>query len=330
MAKDYYIFQNVRLFVQDRSLMVEYSDGEKKPFPVESVNTIYLFGEVDLNTRLLNFLASHKIILHVFNYYDFYSGSFVPRETLLAGKVLIHQAEHYSHAAKRLFLAKQFVLGAAHNILKNIKYHHKRKKELESTIYAVETLQSQIDHVSDVPALMGIEGNIRQIYYQAWNQIIDIPIDFEKRVYHPADNMINTLISYCNSLVYTTCLSEIYHTQLSPLISFLHEPGHRRYSLALDLAEIFKPIFADRLIFRVLNRKQIGPDDFHQELQSCRIKESALKIILREYDQTLETVVEHPQLKRKVSYRRIVRLDAYRLVKHILQDETYQPTRSWW
>lgn len=78
-------------------------------------------------------------------------------------------------------------------------------------------------------------------------------IDFKKRVMHPPDNMINSLISYVNSLIYAKILSEVYHTQLNPTISYLHEPGVRRYSLCLDVSEIFKPLIGDRLIFSFTN-----------------------------------------------------------------------------
>src|SRR5947207_3219725 len=75
-------------------------------------------------------------------------------------------------------------------------------------------------------------------------------------------NEVNAMISFVNSMCYTLCLDMIYHTQLNPTISFLHQPGERRYSLALDLAEIFKPVLADRLIFSLLNKKQIQDCDF--------------------------------------------------------------------
>ncbi|HEY0222484.1 MAG TPA: CRISPR-associated endonuclease Cas1, partial [Lactovum miscens] len=89
---------------------------------------------------------------------------------------------------------------------------------------------------------MGIEGNIRESYYRTWTEIINQEVDFEKRVKRPPDNLVNTLISYFNSLVYTTCLSEIYVSQLNPTISYLHSAGERRFSLSLDLAEVFKPL----------------------------------------------------------------------------------------
>lgn len=75
---------------------------------------------------------------------------------------------------------------------------------------------------------------------------------------HPPDNMINSLISFVNTLIYTKVLSEIYHTQLNPTISYLHEPGVRRFSLSLDIAEVFKPLIGDRLIFTVKSKADYG------------------------------------------------------------------------
>ena len=110
--------------------------------------------------------------------------------------------------------------------------------------------KTEIPHAQAVDELMGYEGNIRETYYRAFNAIIDLQTPFEKRVRQPPDNPINAAISFGNSLMYTACLTEIYRTQLNPTISFLHEPGERRFSLSLDLAEIFKPIIVDRVLFR--------------------------------------------------------------------------------
>ena len=130
----------------------------------------------------------------------------------------------------------------------------------------IDYLRKQINLCKDVPELMGIEGNIRKVYYDSWNIIINQDIAFEKRVKNPPDNAINSLISYVNTIIYTRVLSEIYKTQLNPTISYLHEPSERRFSLCLDIAEIFKPIIADRLIFSMLNKKQITEKDFEDTL----------------------------------------------------------------
>jgi len=81
---------------------------------------------------------------------------------------------------------------------------------------------------------------MRERYYHAWRHILAEGWAFTQRVRRPPDNEINALISFGNSMLYTVCLSEIYRTQLTPTISYLHEPGARRFSLALDISEIFK------------------------------------------------------------------------------------------
>lgn len=96
---------------------------------------------------------------------------------------------------------------------------------------------------------MGLEGLIHKSYYSAWNTIFNGKADFTKRIRRPPDNMVNTLISFLNTLMYTTCISEIYVTQLNPTISYLHTTMERRFSLCLDISEIFKPLIVDRLIF---------------------------------------------------------------------------------
>ena len=182
-----------------------------------------------------------------------------------------------------------------------------------------------------VDELMGMEGNIRERYYSALNTILELDMPFEKRVRRPPDNPINALISFGNSLMYTACLTELYRTQLNPTISFLHEPGDRRFSLSLDLAEIFKPVIVDRLIFRLLNRRQLQESKhFDEKLGGCYLNEAGRRIFLQEYDDQLKQTIEHRRLKRKVSYKRLIRLECYKLIKHLTDMEPYRAFRAWW
>ena len=330
MKQNYYIFNNGRLRRQENTIFFEKEDGTRNIIPIENTEALYAFGEIDFNTKLFNYLAQKGIPVHVFNYYGFYSGSYYPRETLNSGQLLVKQVNHYTNMRHRLALARAFVNGASFNIVKNLRYYNNRGKDLGEYINAIEGYRSRIEESGAVEELMGIEGNIRNTYYKAWPTIIDCEIEFERRVKQPPDNMINALISYLNSLVYTTCLGEIYHTQLNPLISFLHEPGERRYSLSLDLAEIFKPIFSDRIIFTLLNRQQITSKDFMAEVNLCYLNESGRKTVVREYDERLKTVITHKKLERRVSYRHLVRLECYKLVKHLVGEQEYEGFKIWW
>ncbi len=308
----------------------KYSMRDKRVIPIEDIDSFYLFGETTINMRFLNFLTKYTIPAHVFNYYGYYAGTYYPREYLNSGYLLVQQVGHYTNKEKRLCIAQKFIEAASFNILKNLRYYNNRDADVQAQIDTIAQLREEIMNAYDIPSLMGIEGNIRSCYYSAFPLILNEQFDFQKRVKHPPDNAVNAMISFGNSMVYTLCLSEIYRTQLSPLISFLHEPGTNRFSLALDIAEIFKPIFADRIIFKLLNQKQIQPDDFEKGFNYCLLKEKGRKTFVQEFDAKMQTTIQHRKLNKSVSYRRLVRLECYKLVKHICGDEEYEPFMCWW
>lgn len=332
MQRNYYLFQNGLIKRKDHSFVIIPSDQEssKKHLPIENIESLYLFGEYSLNTKLLNFLAQKNICLHVFNYYGFYSGSYYPRDFLLSGHTLVNQVKHYTHYSKRIALAQELVMTASDNILRVLKYYQKRGRNIKHLIQAIEKEQSAICEVDKIPELLGREGRMRDQYYEAFDAITGWQYSMGKRIRRPPNNMMNALISWGNSLLYTTCLSELYKTNLNPTISWLHEPGERRYSLALDLSEVFKPLLVDKVIFRLINLKMLDKKDFDQNLQYCYLKESGRKKYLEVYEERLQTTIKHRLLGRSVSYRRLIRLECYKLVKHILGEKPYQGFRAWW
>lgn len=330
MKRNYYIFKNGEIKRKDNSIQVILEDGSKKPIPVEDVDTLFIMGENVINTKFVNFVSQKGIVLHFFNYYGFYTGSFYPKEQLNSGMLLVKQVENYLDKQKRLILAKEILRAGVNGIYRNLRYYSERGRDLDEEIDCINILRDKLNYQTSIQKLMGIEGNIREKYYRAFNKIVNQEIDFTKRKKRPPNNMINSMISFVNSLIYTTVLSEIYHTQLSPLISFLHEPGSRRFSLSLDIAEIFKPLIGDRLIFSLLNKNQITEKDFEKDLNYLYLKEKARRIILHEYDNKLKTTIRHRKLKKNVTYRYLIRLEMYKIVKHLLGENTYEGFKIWW
>lgn len=329
MQRDYYILQSGRLKRKQNTLYLENSEG-KKPFPVNAVDSIFAFGEIDINSKLLIFLSQNKIPVHFFNYYGFYAGTFYPREYLNSGFLLVKQVEHYTNNEKRMEIAREFINTASYNILQNLNYYKKQGKEVEPFIQTISQERDRISSANIVPELMGVEGRIRDAYYSAFNSILRPGFELEKRVRRPPDNMINCLISFGNSLAYTTTLSEIYRTQLNPTISYLHEPSERRFSLSLDISEVFKPIIVDRIIFNLVNNRIIKEEHFMNELKYCYLNEAGRKVFLTEYDEKLKTTIKHRKLGRSVSYKHLIRLECYRLIKHLLGEQKYEGFKMWW
>ncbi|MDN5363126.1 MAG: CRISP-associated protein Cas1 [Eubacteriales bacterium] len=330
MKRTFYIFSNGELKRKDNTIYFENSEG-KKFIPVENTNEIYVFGEVNVNKKFLDFISSHQILLHYFNYHGYYSGTFYPREHYNSGYMILRQAEHYLDEEKRFYLARQFVLGAYRNIRQVLKYYENRGRPVGEALNAVEELSLQIENCPDIPALMAIEGNMREHYYRAFDTIIgDDNFAFEQRTRRPPQNNLNTLISFGNSLLYTVVLSEIYKTHLDPRIGFLHATNFRRFSLNLDVAEIFKPIIVDRVIFNLLSKKMITPSDFDKETNGIVLKDRGKKAFVEEFDSKLKTTIKHRKLNREVSYRRLIRLELYKLEKHLMGEEAYTPFVANW
>ena len=330
MKQSFYIYNNGDLKRKDNTLRFTSYEGEKRDIPIESISDIYVMSEMSFNTTFLNYISKYGIPIHFFNYYNFYTGSFYPKESNLAGQLLVSQVQHYTEYDKRLLLARKFIQAAADNIYRNLRYYNGRDKDVSEYMKDIDSLRAGLSDVKSVQEIMGIEGNIRKRYYSAWSIIINQEIEFDKRVMHPPDNMINSLISFVNSLIYTRTLSEIYHTQLNPTISYLHEPGVRRYSFCLDISEVFKPLIGDRLIFSLLNRKQITENSFTKELNYLHLKKEASQLIVSEFENRMKQTIMHRELGRQVSYQYLIRLEVYKLIKHLIGEKEYEGFRIWW
>ncbi|ACI18526.1 type I-B CRISPR-associated endonuclease Cas1b [Dictyoglomus thermophilum] len=326
MSRDLFIFSSGTIKRKENTIYLETNNGERKFFPVENIDSIHLFGEIELNTKALNFFAQKNIVIHIYNYYGYYSGSYLPREKNVSGELLVRQVQHYLDEEERMYLAYSFVEGALFHMQRNL-------REYENTNEFVIKISQELENAKNcksIQELMGCEGRARDVYYNAFNLILKSKFFFEKREKRPPTNPINALISFGNSLIYSTVLSEIYKTQLNPTISYLHEPRERRFSLSLDLSEIFKPLIVDPIIFKLINNNMLKDEDFDQDVNYCYLTESGRKKFLKEFDSKMETTIKHRKLGRSVSYKFLIRLECYKLIKHLLKDEIYKPLKAWW
>ncbi len=294
--------------------------------PVESVDAVYVFGEITLNSRLVNFLNSRKIPVHFFNWFGHHTGTLFPHAEQLSGDLVIRQGEAYRDPEERMRICRALLEATFHNIRSVLLYYQRRKGGLEKSLETIRQYSERLGEQTTQEGLMGLEGNVRRIYYGAWNVWLGNATPF-KRMYHPPENPLNALLSFLNSLLYAACVSELYRTALYPGISYLHTPQTRRFSLALDLVEPFKPVLTDRLLFRLWGCRMIGDRDFRKYSNGFLLTDDARRRILQEWDQELRQTVHCPALNRSVSYRQLLRFDCYKLINHLLEGREYKPYR---
>lgn len=335
MKKSLYITKSGEFRRKDNTLYFEDEEGNRKFIPVENVNDIFVFSEIDLNARLLDFLTQKRICIHFFNYHGYYSGTYYPREHLNSGHVILKQCEVYLDKERRLDLAKRFVGGSLQQMRQVLKYYVRRKEEherLQAVVKEIENIEQSYTEAGTIEELMAYEGHAREKYYSCFDEIINNPdFVFEKRSKQPPLNALNALISFGNALCYTMILSEVYKTYLDPRIGYLHATNFRRFTLNLDVAEIFKPLMVDRLIFQLINKKMITKKHFEQEHGGgILLNERGRRIFLEQMEARMRTTFNHRHLGRNVSYRRLYRLELYKIQKHILGEKEYEPFVSLW
>lgn len=322
MAKTIYIFSSGDIERKENTLCFV-SNNEKRFIPIANVEQIFLMGENTFNTKLINFLSQNNIVLHFFNYYGYYTGSFYPREENVSGSLTVKQCEYYLDGNKRIFIARKIVESSIHNLHRVLE-----KRGFKEEIEKLRDFENEIKNCNNVDEIMLVEAKARKIYYSTFEKITGW--EFKERSIQPPQNPLNAMISFGNSLLYANILKEFYHTPLNPTISYLHEPSQRRFSLVLDISEIFKPIFVDRLIFSLINLNKIKQDNFIKDLNFAYLNEEGRKIFVKEFDLLLEETILHRALRRKVKYKNLIRFELFKIIKHILNEKEYTPLKVWW
>lgn len=320
-----YIFSKGDLSRQDFSIKYKNDKGNFY-LPIEKIRELYCFNDITISTKLLDILATAGIVVHFFNYYENYVGTFYPKKNLISGKLIVKQAMAFEN--NRLIIAKSIVNGIAKNI-KTALYHYYRHgtKELKATIdFYSKDVEKLLNKAKDIKQVLSVEGKIWAMFYTTFKYFLPEDFIINKRVKRPPDNPMNAMISFGNTLLYTKTIAQIYNTHLEQSISFLHEPSEARFSLSLDLSEVFKPVVVFKTIFDLVNNKKIKVEKhFESKLNYSLLNDDGKKVFIEAFENRINQTFEHPKLHRKITYKQAIKLDGYKLIKYIMEDKEFVP-----
>lgn len=326
MKSTLYLFLEGELKRKDNTLEFFAKEGGRNKIPIEQVREIYFLNEVSVNTKILDFLRKYGIVAHFFNYYGGYSGTFYPKDKYLSGKILVKQVEALS---KREIVAKNIILVLGENIYE-VLYHYKRHKDDEKLeeilLWIKKDFKKILEKSNSIEQIMWAEGMLWEKFYSSFSAFLPKDFLLNKRVRRPPDNPMNAMISFGNTILYTKVINVIYNTHLDQRISFLHSPAERRFSLSLDLSEVFKPLIVFRTIFYLVNNQKIKVEKhFAKEVNYCSLNEAGRKIFIEDMDARINDIPKVLKTNKNGSYLSLIKWDCYKLIKFILEGKDFYP-----
>lgn len=316
-----YVLRGTEIKRDQNTLVVVTEDRKKRRLPVETLRHLVILGATRFNSELMAFLGKNGVRLSFLDYYGNFSGSLEPVRHHHSGMVHLGQAKIILDEKQRISMASRILEAGAFNMLRNLKYYfYRNNKELIDPVRDLEEKLSRTK-ADTIEGLMGQEGLFRQSYYAAWGTINPL-LTIHKRTRRPPADRINALISFCNGLVYSACAQAISQTHLDPTLSFIHAPTQIRNSLALDLAEVFKPLVSDRMIFTLVNKEMLDDGCFKEDVEGvCLLSTVGRERILKEFRDRMDNT----EIAGEVGWRKILLKESFAIEADILELSEYEP-----
>jgi CRISPR-associated protein Cas1 len=227
-----------------------------------------------------------------------------------------------------LSVARQLVTGKIRNQRTMLQRNHIEPKPL--TLQQMKQMAERAEEATSIEELLGIEGNAARLYFGDFSGMIkadeepeasnQFKFDFSHRNRRPPRDAVNAMLSYTYSILAKDCTIACYAVGFDPMIGFYHQPRFGRPSLALDLMEPFRPLISESVVLSAINNRMVQPRDFIAAGSSISLTENGRKSLLHAYELRMDTLITHPLFDYRVSYRRLLEIQA-RLLARYLQNE---------
>ncbi len=264
--------RDARLNRHENALVVT-SDAGRKSIPLNGVKHVVCMGNGSISIPLLKDMGRRGIRFTVLDAYGGFLGAFEPQEEAPSGRVRVGQAALYLDEPARLEIARAIVRAQAKSTRGLLaRYRRNGTPALDSAIAGVERASASIEEAKAIDALMGAEGQARAFLHDAFARISP-QAKLERRVRRPPPDPVNCLMSFFNMLLYSATANELAKTHLDRSVGFLHAPSAGRRSLALDMAEPFRPVLSDAPILSAFRRDRVDDSWFDRSPGICLLNE---------------------------------------------------------
>lgn len=303
--------QGARISLSGEELVIRSRAGEQTRVRLPNLSQVSLFGNVQITTQALRAVLERGISVSFFTA----GGWFCGRATGIESKNVELRIAQYRAMAEPetcLRLARGIVASKIRNSRTMLRRNHAAPPEV--TLFELEQLARKAERAESLSSLLGIEGTAARSYFSAFSGMLKgdfvDDFDFEGRNRRPPKDPVNALLSFAYSLLTKELAHVIASAGLDPLLGFYHQPRFGRPALALDLMEEFRPIVADSVVISAINNGVIGPSDFVTHPTGVALRPPGRRRFLLAYERRMDQLVTHPVFGYRVSYRRVLEVQA--------------------
>jgi CRISPR-associated protein Cas1 len=292
--------------------------------PIHQIRQVCVFGNVQVTTQALHTLVEHDIpVVYLTGYGRFIAALNPPPSKNVALREA--QYQRFNEPALALTLSREIIRSKLTNqralLMRSLRQADEPGSQ-EPAARALAQLIERIDHADSVSAILGLEGQGAALYFAEFGRFLRQPpigpaFEFTARNRRPPRDPVNALLSFAYALLSKDCFAALCTVGFDPYKGFFHQNRHGRPALALDLMEEFRPLIADSVVLSLINNAMLTRDDFMIWRDRCQLSESGRKKFFARYEQRKSTEITHPIYGYKMTYARMLEVQARMLAAYI-------------
>ena len=296
---------------------------------IHEISQVNVFGAVTVTGPALQALCwAEKPVAHFS-----FGGWFAGMTTGLGLKnvfLRIAQVRRGDDPAFTLQLARDLVATKVRNQRTLLQRNHVEPSRF--VLARLKQLADEAQEVATTASLLGVEGTAARLYFEQFQGMLkrepddELPaFDFNGRNRRPPRDPINALLSFAYSLLVKDLTIACHTVGFDPFIGFYHQPRFGRPALAVDLMVGFRALIADSAVLSAVNTRMVTPKDFIQVGRSVAMTPAGRKAMVRAYEQRMDNLVTHPLFGYRVSYRRVLEIQARLLARAVTGELGHYP-----
>ncbi|NLD18161.1 MAG: CRISPR-associated endonuclease Cas1 [Tissierellia bacterium] len=323
----YITTQGSRLSLDEGRVNISQPEGMTRSIPKEQIESISIFGKVQITSDVINHCLSRGIPINYFSGRGKYFGRTytTSHSDIYRLKQQIKLSENEDFA---LELSKNIVSAKVNNQITLLRRYEKTRNNLTDIIKEMSIVSRKIKSANNLSELRGFEGYIARLYFGGISKCINPIFEFKGRNRQPPKDPFNSLISLGYTILLNEIVGNLEAVGLNPFCGFLHEDRERHPTLASDLIEEFRTPLVDSLALNLCNNK-LKEEDFYKEDEAVFLEKETLKIYLEELENKMNISQNYRQDDSPSTFRRTIGLQCRDLVRAIKEEDPSQYKPLW-